>query len=146
IWVTVGIAGVILLVLALLQRKNVSFNKLVLIGLVLGLSFGAITQAIFGSTSKVVATTVDWIGIVGNGYISLLQMLVIPLIVIALISAFTKLGDTKNLGKIARNVLTVLLTTTAIAAFIGVITVIAFNLQGASFVKGTASKDNLAFL
>ena len=146
IWATVGIAGVILLVLALLQRKNVSFNKLVLIGLVLGLSFGAITQAIFGSTSKVVATAVDWIGIVGNGYISLLQMLVIPLIVISLISAFTKLGDTKNLGKIARNVLTVLLATTAIAAFIGVITVIAFNLQGASFVKGTASKDNLAFL
>ncbi len=29
IWATVGIAGVILLVLALLQRKNVSFNKLV---------------------------------------------------------------------------------------------------------------------
>lgn len=52
IWVTVGIAGVILLVLALLQRKNVSFNKLVLIGLVLGLSFGAITQAIFGSTDR----------------------------------------------------------------------------------------------
>lgn len=147
--ITIGIvvvAAVILGILGLLQKKKVSFNRLVVLGLILGIGFGATVQALFGATSKVVVNAISWISIVGSGYISLLQVLVMPLILISLISAFTKLKSSKNFGKITGNVLVVLLGTTAIAAFFGVLSVIIFHLQGAAFVKGTASHDNLAFL
>ncbi|MDF7627208.1 cation:dicarboxylase symporter family transporter [Lactobacillaceae bacterium L1_55_11] len=140
------VAALILLGIALLQRRKVSFNKLVVLGLVAGLIFGVVTQAVWGTTSKVAVNAIDWISIVGNGYLALLQTLIIPLILISLISAFTKLDASKNFAKITGNVLTVLLGTTAVAAFIGVLSVITFHLQGANFVNGKATKDSLAFL
>ncbi|BAQ57258.1 sodium/dicarboxylate symporter [Lactobacillus acetotolerans] len=144
--IVVALAAIILIAIAYLQKKKVSFNKLVVIGLITGIVFGVGVQLIFGAKSKVATNATDWISIVGNGYISLLQMLVIPLILISLISAFTKLKTSEKFGKITGNILFFLLSTTAVAALIGFISVAVFHLQGAAFARGTASKDNLAFL
>ena len=57
--------------------------------------------------------------IVGNGYVAFLQMLVIPLVFVSIVGAFTKMKESNKLGKISFNVLATLLGTTAVAALVG---------------------------
>jgi L-cystine uptake protein TcyP (sodium:dicarboxylate symporter family) len=78
----------------------------------------------------------EWINIVGNGYVAFLQMLIMPLIFVSIIGAFTKIQGSKDLGKISSSVLITLIATTAVAALIGILSVMAFNLDGAEFVQG----------
>lgn len=140
------VAALLLSGLYWLQRRKVGFSKLVFGALVIGIVFGFILQLSFGATSKVVTAAIDWISIAGDGYIALLQMLIIPLIFVSLVGAFTRLKVTKNLRTISTTVLATLLLTTAVAALIGVISVFAFHLQGAGFISGTADKANVAVI
>ena len=43
-------------------------------------TFGGILQAIFGTGSEVITQSLEWITMVGNGYVALLQMLIMPLV------------------------------------------------------------------
>lgn len=49
----------------------------------------------------VVQTTISWTNIVGNGYVQLLQMIVMPLVFVAILNAVSKLHDASALGKIS---------------------------------------------
>lgn len=141
------VAAAAMFCLQRMQSKKVKFNKLILIGLFGGIVAGIVIQLAFGAKSYVTTTAVDWISIVGTGYVSLLKMLVIPLISISLISAFTRLEVTAKLRKIAGNVLGILFSTTAVAALFGVLSVFLFKLQTGTFLKGlTADKAALANL
>ena len=51
--IVVALAAIILIAIAYLQKKKVSFNKLVVIGLITGIVFGIGVQLIFGAKSKV---------------------------------------------------------------------------------------------
>ena len=53
--------------------------------------------------------------VVGNGFIRLMQMLVIPLVMCSLICGTMSIGDTKTLGKVGLKTLGFYLTTTALA-------------------------------
>lgn len=63
-------------------------------------------------------------------------MLIMPLIFVSIIGAFTKIQGSKDLGKISSTVLITLITTTAVAALVGILTIMLFNLDGAEFVQG----------
>ncbi|MEK6189586.1 MAG: L-cystine transporter [Carnobacterium alterfunditum] len=121
-----------------LQKKHIKFSTRVFIALGSGVVFGAILQLIFGAGSEVTTGSIDWINIVGNGYVKFLQMLIMPLIFVSIVGAFTKIEGSKDLGKISFTVLATLLGTTAVAALIGILSVMVFNLDGAEFVQGTA--------
>jgi len=121
-----------------LQKKHMKFSTRVFIALGSGVVFGAILQLIFGAGSEVTTGSIDWINIVGNGYVKFLQMLIMPLIFVSIVGAFTKIEGSKDLGKISFTVLATLLGTTAVAALIGILSVMVFNLDGAEFVQGTA--------
>ena len=54
----------------------------------------------FGAKNEIVKNSIDWISIVGDGYVSLLQMLVIPLIFVSLVGAFTQLKMTTKIRKL----------------------------------------------
>ena len=69
-----------------------------------------------------------------------------PLIFVSIVGAFTKIEGSKNLGKISFNVLATLLATTAVAALIGIASVMVFNLDGAEFSQGTAETARIAEL
>src|SRR4051794_14210649 len=84
-----------------LQKKQVKFSIRVLIGLGLGLLFGIVLNVIYGTGSEVVSTSIQWFNIVGSGYTRLLQMVVMPLVLISIIAAFTKIKLSKNIGKIS---------------------------------------------
>lgn len=121
-----------------MQKKHVSFSKRVFSALGLGLVFGYIIHLLYGSDSKVTTGTIDWFNIVGTGYVKLLQMIVMPLVFISIVGAFTKLKLTKNIGKISFLVIGILLGTTAIAAAIGIGSALGFGLDGIELTEGEA--------
>ncbi|SNZ10261.1 hypothetical protein SAMN05421503_1647 [Terribacillus aidingensis] len=119
----------LLFVLYWMQKKHVSFSKRVLTGLGLGIVFGVALQLIYQPASDTITQTNDWFGIVGSGYVKLLQMIVMPLVFISIVAAFTRLKKSANLGKISGLVIGTLLLTTAIAAAIGIASTVGFDLK-----------------
>ncbi|BBN99606.1 L-cystine transporter [Sporolactobacillus terrae] len=132
--------------LIFLRRKHVSFSKRVFSALGLGILFGVALNLIYGSTSSVTAQSVDWFNIAGNGYVTLLQMVVMPLVFISIVAAFTKLKITKNIGKISALVIGTLLGTVSIAAFIGIVYALVFGLDGLRLTSGAAEAARNAAL
>lgn len=136
--------------LAALKKQNKSFTIRVIGALVLGLLFGGALQLIFGYGSAIIAEAMNWIGIVGSGYVRLLRMIVIPLIFISILYAFIT-QRSKNLGKMALRVLAVLMITVAISALVGALTTSAFGLSAeglqmgeAEIARGTGLEESLA--
>lgn len=98
--------------------------------------FGLILQFIYGAESEVISETTAWYNIVGTGYIRFLQMIVIPLIFISILAAFTRLKLTNNLGKISALIIGILMATTAVAAAVGIATTLGFNLEAIQIEEG----------
>ena len=76
-------------------------------------------------------------------YIDLLRMLVMPLVFVAIVGAFTRTKAVDNLGKIGGSVLAVLLITVAIAALFGWATIALSGLAGADFTQGSVDATKL---
>lgn len=68
-------------------------------------------------------------------------MLVIPLVFVSLVGAFTRLKAQANLKKMTTSVLGLLLGTTAVASLIGIMSDFLFKLPGADFIKGMAANS-----
>ena len=64
-----------------------------LVGLATGVVFGLALQLIYGSDSQVLKDSIQWFNIVGNGYVQLLQMIVMPLVFASILSAVARLLD-----------------------------------------------------
>lgn len=143
---TLIVFAALLFVLFRMQKKYVKYATRVFVGLGLGILFGALIQIIFGSDSATTTSVMEWVDIVGRGYVRFLQMLVMPLIFVSLVRAFTEMEGESNIGKIGANVLGVLVITVSIAAALGIITVLLFNLDGAEFVRGAAEDARIASL
>lgn len=139
--ITLVIFAVLLLGLKFLKEKGKSFTFRVFTALGAGIVLGIGMQAVLGRGSEAATIALDWMAIVGTGYVSLLRMLVMPLVFVSIVGAFTRSGVTNQFGKISGIVLAVLLVTVAIAALIGWGSVVAFDLAGASFTQAAdASK------
>ncbi|SDW38959.1 L-cystine transporter [Paenibacillus sp. PDC88] len=136
--INVAVMLVLIGLLYWMQKKHISFTKRVFTGLGLGLVFGILLQLIYGAGSGTIETSVDWFSIVGSGYVSLLQMIVIPLIVVSIISAIMNLKGNQNIGKMSFSIIGTLLITTAIAASIGIGVTLAFDLEGINVESGEA--------
>ena len=141
IWLVIlNIAILLLFIFGLIymQKKHVSFSKRVFTALGIGIVFGSALQFIYGPTSEVVAKSSEWINLVGGGYIKFLQMIVMPLVFISILTAFTKLKLSSNIGKISILVLGLLVGTTAVAAAVGIATAVGFNLESVQITQGDA--------
>lgn len=130
----------------LMQKRHLKFSTRVFTALFVGILFGGILQAIFGTGSEVITQSLEWITMVGNGYVALLQMLIMPLVFVSIVGAFTKMKESEKIKKISFTVLATLLGTTAIAALIGIVMVMLFGLDGASFTEGAAETARIAEL
>ena len=127
--------------LYIMARKHVSFPKRVFSALGIGIVFGIAVHLIYGVDSKVTKQTMDWFSIVGDGYISLLQMIVMPLIFISIVSAFTKIKVGDKFAKIGVYIFVFLIGTVAISAIIGIISALAFGLDASSIDLGGAESS-----
>ena len=128
------IFAALLAVLWYLNRKaKKSFTFRVFTALGLGIVLGAGIQLALGRGSDAATVALDWMSLVGTGYIDLLRMLVMPLVFVAIVGAFTRTKAVDNLGKIGGSVLAVLLITVAITALFGWATIALSGLAGADF-------------
>ena len=134
LFLTLVLFVVVLLGLNYLYRSTQKLGQTVFVGLLLGLVGGALLQSL--GEQETLKTALDWINLVGGGYVRLLQMIVMPLVFVSILSAITRLNQAGSLGKISFSVLSVLLVTTAIAALIGIIMVQVFGLTAEGLVAG----------
>ncbi|EKS7794481.1 L-cystine transporter [Edwardsiella piscicida] len=126
----------LLLLLARSRHTRWSLSKNVLVGLVIGVLFGLALQLIYGADSPVLKHSIAWFNIVGNGYVQLLQMIVMPLVFVSILSAVVKLHNAASLGKISLLAIGTLLLTTLIAALVGVGVTDLFGLTADGLVQG----------
>ena len=107
LFLVLNIAGLLLLVGLLygMHRKKVSFSKRVFTGLGLGIAYGLILNFAYGTDSAVLEESMPWFNLIGTGYVKLLQMIVMPLVFISILAAFTKVTIGKNFGKMAALIL-----------------------------------------
>ena len=120
-----------------MQKKHYSFTTRVLTALVVGILYGAVMQLIYGAASPVVKEANTWFGIVGNGYVRLLKMIVIPLIFVSISTAIIN-QNSKNLGKTAGTIIAVLVITAGISAAVGAGTASVFGLNAKGIEAGEA--------
>ncbi|WP_302393499.1 L-cystine transporter [Eggerthella sinensis] len=128
----------LLVVLKVMRAKGLSFTVRVFTALGLGILLGLAMQLLMGRDGEATTVALDWISIVGQGYIALLKMLVMPLVFVAILGAFTRAEVTEHFGRIAGVVLAVLLGTVTVAAVIGWGSVVLSGLTHASFLEGAA--------
>jgi L-cystine uptake protein TcyP (sodium:dicarboxylate symporter family) len=128
------------------QQKQNTLSRLVLVGLVTGSLFGLALQLIHGEGSAVIAQTLEWVGIVGSGYVGLLKMVIMPLVLVSMIAAVVKLEKGGSLGKISGLTISVLLVTTAIAALIGIVVTSTFGLSVEGLTEGARETARIAVL
>ena len=134
----------LLLLVAKASRTGWSLSKKVLVGLVVGVLFGLALHIIYGENSPVIKESVSWFNLVGNGYVQLLQMIVMPLVFASILSAVARLHNASSLGKISMLTIGVLLFTTAIAAAVGVFVTWLFGLNASGLVQGAQETARLA--
>ncbi|MCK7595756.1 cation:dicarboxylase symporter family transporter [Microbulbifer sp. CAU 1566] len=121
--------------LARWHRSRNSLAPAVFAGLLLGVLLGGFMHLAEGWGVNV-PWVLDWVGLIGEGYVNLLHLLVMPLVLISILAAVVKVSNTRSLGKISVSVLAVLLGTTAIAALIGVLIAHLFGLSAEGLVEG----------
>ncbi|WNC09642.1 L-cystine transporter [Pseudomonas coleopterorum] len=138
------IFAALLLGLAQTRHTDWSLAKKVLLGLALGVLFGIGLHTVYGAGHPVLKSTIGWLELVGNGYVQLLQMIVMPLIFASILSAVARLHNASSLGKISFLTIGTLLFTTAIAALIGIGLTNLFGLTAEGLVAGTQEAARLA--
>lgn len=139
LFLNVSIFSILLLGLIYIHfhYKTWALSRKVFIALVAGLLFGIILQIIYSANNPaIISQSVEWFNIVGNGYVKLLQMIVMPLIFVSILSAVAKLHDAASLGKISSFVISMLLLTTLIAAIVAIIVSLSFNLTANELTSG----------
>ncbi|WP_395755046.1 L-cystine transporter [Edwardsiella ictaluri] len=136
----------LLLLLARSRHTHWSLSKKVLVGLVIGVLFGLALQLIYGADNPVLKSSIAWFNIIGNGYVRLLQMIVMPLVFISILSAVVKLHNAASLGKISLLAIGTLLFTTLIAALVGVGVTDLFGLTANGLVQGGQESARLQVL
>ncbi|CRG49753.1 L-cystine transporter [Yersinia wautersii] len=142
--VNVLVFAALLLLLAQTRHKQWSLAKKVLIGLVLGVLFGSGLQWVYGADNPILKESITWFNIIGNGYVQLLQMIVMPLVFASILSAVAKLHNASSLGKISMLTIGTLLFTTLIAALVGVLVTNLFGLTAEGLVQGTQETARLS--
>ena len=136
----------LLVILVGLARKGLGLSTRVLLALVLGLAFGSLLQAFYGSGGDALPTVLSWTNLVGSAYVSLLKVIIMPLILVAMIAAVLRLEALSTLGRVGGSVLAVLLGTTLIAAMIGGLLAAGFNLSVDGLVEGERELARAAVL
>lgn len=136
----------ILLLLFWMQKKYFSFAKRVFSALGLGILFGLILHFLYTSNSNAVnhdnmvilKHTIEYTSIIGEGYVKLLKMIIMPLIMVSLISAIIKLKGAESIGKISALSIGTLVGTTVIAALVGIVVAHLFGLSAEGMTAGAA--------
>lgn len=144
-YIVINIIVLLMLInlLYFMQKKHINFTIRVLLALILGLVLGFVLRTIYSDNMEIVNQSIVWYNIVGNGYVKLLQMLVMPLIFVSITMALLNIkGSNTNLGKMTIIIIGILMITTAISALVGFLTAKGFGLDASKLqsIVGDISK------
>ena len=108
-----------------LEKRKIKFSTRMIIGMVVGLVLGLVIQGVAGFPAepgqvKWLSEVSSWYGLVGNGFMDLLKMLVVPLVFLSLVRVIMNMQG-NNLGKLTGRTIGMLLGTTLVAAIIGMV-------------------------
>lgn len=131
---------IFIVILHMMARKHISFAKRVFTALGIGIVFGVLLHLVYGTHSNVITSTSDWFNIVGQGYVALLQMIVMLLIFISIVAAFTKIQIGEKFAKIGSLIFIFLIGTVTIAAIVGVVYALVFGLDASTINLGNAEQ------
>lgn len=119
-----------------LIKRHSSLNRLVILGIVLGITFGILLPEI-ALQQKVI----------GSAFVSLLKMLVVPLVFASIFAAVSGLGTLEQLKNIGLKTIFLYLITTALSVFLSIIMMNIFSIgevvsaQGLVFEKASEVDD-----
>lgn len=127
-WRTLALIAILIGLFAIIkncEKKKVSFSKRMIIGTLLGLSLGVVIQVISGFPNNPVEITyideaTTWYSLVGNGFVDLIRMLVIPLIMISIMHVIINMKQGENIGVLTRNTIIASCVMVIIAALVGI--------------------------
>ena len=120
---------VLMAILYVMKKKHIDFTFRVLGALIMGLALGFLLRNLYANNMEVIDKTIVWYNIVGNGYVRLLQMLVMPLIFVSITMALINIKGESNLKKMTFSIIAVLMITTAISALVGILVSKGFGLD-----------------
>ena len=125
-------------------KKKIGLSAQIFIALLIGALFGVVIH--YWIPSSYIKDTVIVEGVlyvVGQGFIRLMQMLVVPLVFCSLICGSMAIGDTKTLGKVGVKTIGFYLVTTALAVCVALGSALLINpgrgLDMDAVQKGTVS-------
>ena len=128
------------------RQRGRSLSTQILIGLVLGAAFGLALQFTYAGNSAAIAATLKWTNVVGTGYVNLLKMVVMPLVLVMMIGAVVRMREMGALGKYGGTIVALLVGTTMVAAFIGVMVATLFGLSMDGMTEGARELERAAVL
>ena len=124
------------LIVFIARQRQRSLSSQILIGLVLGALFGVAMQIFYSGSPGVLAETLTWTNVVGTTYINLLKMVIMPLVLVMMIGAVVRMREMGALGRYGGTIIGLLVGTTMIAAFIGVMMATLFDLNMEGMTEG----------
>lgn len=127
-----------------LEKKKVKFSTRMIIGTLTGLVLGLVIQLVAGFPTEPAKVTwlhevSSWYGLIGNGYMDLLKMLVVPLVFLSIVRVIMNMkGD--QLGKLTSRTVGMLIGTTIIASIIGAVLATVFSLGTGISTEGYSAE------
>lgn len=104
-----------------IEKKKLSLTSKIFIGLIAGVICGVIFNLFVPASYVRDTIIIDGICyVIGNGFIKLMKMLVVPLVFCSLVCGASAIGDTKTLGKVGGKIIAFYLATTAIAVTVAI--------------------------
>lgn len=99
--------------------KNLPIHYRILVGMAVG-TLGGIAMQLSGADAETIAAVNKWVKPVGDVFLRLIFMMVMPLIFCALILGVGELGDIKKLGRVGMRTLVYTILVSMISVFIGI--------------------------
>lgn len=103
------------------SKKAMSLGKKSIIGLIAGLIIGAILCFVPASTFRDDFLIGTVFKIVGNGYLNLIKMTIVPFVFGSLVMGISSATDVRQVGRIGSKILGIYIVTTVIASAFGII-------------------------
>ena len=137
------LAALFYLIHVLYRKKHMDFAAVVLIGTGIGLVLGLVIQVVAGFPDipmevTFVSETTTWYSLFGNGFIDLIKMLVVPLVMVSITQVIINMQEGRNMGRLVKVTIITTMTMVAIAAVVGVVLGMVFNIGAGGVAEGTA--------
>lgn len=128
----VVLVALFFLIHILYHKKHMDSAVVVLIGTGLGLLLGLAIQVVAGFPDSpmdvtFVSETTTWFGMVGNGYINLIKMIVVPLVMISILQVIINMQQGKTMGSLVKKTLIVTMGMVAVSAVTGILVGLLFG-------------------